>query len=411
MLAKPLVMHSLGVLLWAAGPAMTSGPALPTPQAAADGAPAPASRLVVNVKAAGYGARGNGHTDDTLAIQMAVRAVAGSGGTVVVPAGVYLINPVAQEGAGIRLGSDMTLRLEPGAVLKALPTATSRHVMLLVREVQNVTIQGGTLVGNRNQNTITDLDENGMGVEITHSGHVILEGLVIKDFWADGVYVTGNAQDVTLCRVVASQNRRNGMSVVSVDGMLVQGCTFDHAIGSMEKGHFVNGSGVDLEPNPGQTVANVRFLGCTMAANPSVGLGVGVPMANTGRAFITHVLVDGNTFTGNGFHSGAAGIAMSNTVGHQISNNTVTGSTGDGIYLRNAANQILVTGNTVAGTRGVPKPGDAGNGIMLYLTEGNIIKGNTVTGSAACGIRDADPVGPNQIGPNQLRDNLTAICR
>jgi polygalacturonase len=57
-------------------------------------APAPKSPLVVNVK--DKGAKGDGKTDDTASIQTAIDAVAGAGGTVLVPAGVYMIDAVAK---------------------------------------------------------------------------------------------------------------------------------------------------------------------------------------------------------------------------------------------------------------------------------------------------------------------------
>lgn len=57
------------------------------------------------------GARGDGTTDDTVAIQRALDAcVARGGGTVVVPAGRYAIRP-------IQIGSHTTLDLGPGAIL------------------------------------------------------------------------------------------------------------------------------------------------------------------------------------------------------------------------------------------------------------------------------------------------------
>ncbi len=55
-------------------------------------AEAPASSLVVNVKQ--KGAMGDGQTDDTAAIQAAIDEIAGTGGTVLVPKGTYMVDPV-----------------------------------------------------------------------------------------------------------------------------------------------------------------------------------------------------------------------------------------------------------------------------------------------------------------------------
>ncbi|MBV9646904.1 MAG: hypothetical protein JO043_05530, partial [Candidatus Eremiobacteraeota bacterium] len=63
------------------------------------------SRNVLNVRY--FGARGDGHTDDTAAIAAALEAARKSGGgTVYVPAGVYLIDPPAQP---LYLSSNVTL--------------------------------------------------------------------------------------------------------------------------------------------------------------------------------------------------------------------------------------------------------------------------------------------------------------
>jgi len=55
-------------------------------------APAPQSRLTINVR--DKGAKGDGQADDTAALQRAIDAVGGKGGTVFVPDGTYMINAV-----------------------------------------------------------------------------------------------------------------------------------------------------------------------------------------------------------------------------------------------------------------------------------------------------------------------------
>lgn len=61
-----------------------------------------------------HGARANDDKADTAAIQKAIDACAGTGGTVHVPAGRFLTG-------GLELKSDMTFKLAPGAVLAAIP--------------------------------------------------------------------------------------------------------------------------------------------------------------------------------------------------------------------------------------------------------------------------------------------------
>ena len=56
---------------------------------------APKSPLVVNVR--DKGAKGDGRTDDTEAIQAAIDEVGGTGGTVLVPGGTYMVDAVKKK--------------------------------------------------------------------------------------------------------------------------------------------------------------------------------------------------------------------------------------------------------------------------------------------------------------------------
>ncbi|HXC18127.1 MAG TPA: glycosyl hydrolase family 28-related protein, partial [Holophagaceae bacterium] len=86
-------------------------------------APAPTSSTTVSVKDAAYGAKGDGVTDDTAAIQKAVNAIGGTGGTVTVPDGTYMVNALTS----INLQSNMTFALSSGATLKAITNSASNY--------------------------------------------------------------------------------------------------------------------------------------------------------------------------------------------------------------------------------------------------------------------------------------------
>jgi hypothetical protein len=111
---------------------------------------------VRTVMVSDYGAVADGKTNDSDAFTRAIEAVAGAGGgTVVVPAGEYLLGP-------IRLRSHITLQLEAGALLKASARLedypreagtvwgeSGRPGLITVSDAQDVAIIGrGVIDGN-----------------------------------------------------------------------------------------------------------------------------------------------------------------------------------------------------------------------------------------------------------------------
>src|SRR6476659_8163303 len=109
---------------------------------------APSSPLVVNVK--DKGAKGDGRTDDTDAIQAAIDDVAGTGGTVLVPSGSYMVDAVGKK-RRLALKSDMTLKLDKGAILKAIPNDSRKYAVLSISDVSNVAVVSGTIEGDRSE--------------------------------------------------------------------------------------------------------------------------------------------------------------------------------------------------------------------------------------------------------------------
>jgi hypothetical protein len=187
-----------------------------------------------------HGARGDGKTKDTAAIQAAIDA-AGPGGVVVVPPGEYLSGT-------LRLRNRLTLRLEAGASLKASPddgdfspyeklayksfadreTTDFGFALLQGRGLQHVSIVGpGRIDGNRRsrggpkpialkqcrQITIRDLTlENAPNYNISLLGceHVDIRGITIRNGYSDGI-------DPDCCRHV----RITGCRVESRDDAIV----------------------------------------------------------------------------------------------------------------------------------------------------------------------------------------------
>jgi parallel beta-helix repeat protein len=344
--------------------------------------PTPASSLIANVKKTPFNAKGDGKTDDTAAIQSAINAVAGTGGTVVVPSGTYMVDTHYNGSFGIRLGSKMTFAMASGAVLQAITNDFDGYSILTAGSVDNVTITGGTITGDRSTHTGTT-GEYGMGLYIGNSSNITVAGLLVNECWGDGIYVENRSSNITVTNCVSDHNRRQGLSIVSVDGMTVTGSTFKNTQGTPPE------LGIDVENNRGLIVNNLRVSGCTILNNAGGGVTFGFRDDFVAPTAITNTVFDSNTVISNGTNPYNSSVMAGIFVGHNngsvtISNNNVSNSLGQGINISDRAQDTIVTGNTVTGTRinaGAPV-NQTGGGIYVYNAPGTRVTGNTVTGNA-----------------------------
>jgi parallel beta-helix repeat protein len=294
--------------------------------------------------------------------------VAGSGGTLEFPAGTYMVNAVTS----IQVAGGMTLQLAAGAVLKAIPNAAQNYSILTVGPAEGVNILGGTVQGDYGT-PVTHTGtggEWGMGITLAGARNVLVMGVTARDCWGDGFYVGAGCAGAAFCSVTAVHNRRNGLTLTSADSVTVLNSAFQDSGGTLPE------DGLDIEPNQGETVSQVVIAGCTFSGNAGDGIEDGVDLDLTGSAFVTGVTIEGNTLTGNGAGTLDAlprnGIEISNCSGQTVTGNVVTGTTGNGIQLRDGATGITVTGNTVED--------NSLNGILV-TSGGNAVSANLVSGN------------------------------
>lgn len=242
----------------------------------------PASSLVVNVR--DRGAKGDGKTNDTAAIQRAIDEVAGTGGTVFIPKGVYMVQAV---GKSLKLGSKMTLRLADKATLKVIPNGEKRYYTLRIHEASDVTVMGGTLLGDRKEHT-GKKGEWGMGIHIVRSSRITIAGVTSTRMWGDGFYVV-DGTDIAFCSVAAVNNRRQGLSIISANRLLVTDSVFRDTRGTRPS------AGIDMEPNkPSQKITNVRIERSKFINNAGDGIVVAGHKAVVAKVEIRNNLFDGN---------------------------------------------------------------------------------------------------------------------
>jgi polygalacturonase len=235
-----------------------------------------------------YGAKGDGTSKDTAAVQKAIDdCTAGKGGgTVEVPEGTFVIAPIS-------LKSNMTLHLAKGATLLGSPDIPeypkaifARHptVMPLVGAVnmENITINGeGTIDGNghiwweyvrgvKDAGVLGNDHPRPMGVVFDHSKHIKMEGVTVQNagFWQIVPYY---ADDVTFrnMRILAPRSPNTD----AIDPFSSSNVVIDHVFSSVGDDNVAIKSGEINSPGPDAPSKNITITDCTFENGHGLSIG------------------------------------------------------------------------------------------------------------------------------------------
>ena len=235
-----------------------------------------------------YGAKGDGTTKDTAAVQKAIDdcSAGKGGGTVEVPEGTFVIAPIS-------LKSNMTLHLAKGATLLGspdiaeYPKATfARHptVMPLVGSInaENITINGeGVIDGNghvwweyikgvKDAGVLGNDHPRPMGVVFDHSKHIKMEGVTVQNagFWQIVPYY---ADDVTFrnMRILAPHSPNTD----AIDPFSSSNIVIDHVFSSVGDDNVAIKSGEINSPGPDAPSKNITITDCTFENGHGLSIG------------------------------------------------------------------------------------------------------------------------------------------
>lgn len=208
-----------------------------------------------------YGAYGDNSHDDTDCIQQAVNNLR----DVKIPSGTYLINAEADSKtdttAGIVVPSNTNITLHPDAILKVIPNAVEWYDVFMLYRVDNITIKGGNILGDRDDHTYNGVtDEWGAGIKCIGATNVIIDNIKITDCTGDGIdigdFVAQDFNENIIVQNCTIDNvRRNGISVENADGVKVINSRIVNVNGTAPQ------SAIDLEPN---NIANDKVLNITI---------------------------------------------------------------------------------------------------------------------------------------------------
>ncbi len=233
-----------------------------------------------------YGAKGDGTTKDTAAIQKAIDACAGKGGTVKLSGGTFVSGPIV-------LKSNITLDVEKDATLLGSPDredfpkatfARNPTVQPLVSapNAENVTIMGGgTIDGNghiwweyvrgvKDSGVLGNDHPRPMGIVFDHTKHVRMEDITVQNagFWQIVPYY---ADDLTFrnIKILAPHSPNTD----AIDPFSSSNIVIDHVFSSVGDDNIAIKSGAINSPGPDAPSKNITITDCTFENGHGLSIG------------------------------------------------------------------------------------------------------------------------------------------
>lgn len=214
---------------------------------------------IVNVT--DFGAVGDGITDDTSAVSLAVQQVNINGGCLYFPKGVYKLVQVTSNQKFINIESEKDIVIDfDGSEIILQDNSFAQYNIIYVNNAGHTTIKNGYLTGDRlghDYTTVSSTHEFGYGIFVSKKD-VVIDNMHISQMTGDAIVtkngVSGGLININNCEL--SYCRRQGISVLDSDVVRLSNVKIHH-IGTWDD---ISGaspmSGIDIEAASGTLNVN-----------------------------------------------------------------------------------------------------------------------------------------------------------
>ena len=231
-----------------------------------------------------FGAKGDGTTDDSNAINLALSSKAYN--ISFIKGNTYMVRgyePGQPEGSttglirttGLIIPSNKNVDLSESTI-KCITNSRQNYNIFTIAEKENIILKNGTIIGDRATHTGAT-GEWGYGVAIKSSTNITLDNLKISECWGDGINLNNNGNDsilnknITINNCICDSNRRQGISIENGDIINVINSQFINT--GNNNLYTAPGAGCDVEPGASQNIVkNVLFDNCSFNSNYGAGL-------------------------------------------------------------------------------------------------------------------------------------------
>lgn len=170
----------------------------------------------------------------------------------------------------LKFRSNQEVIFENGVVVEALPGAFQQigTPLFELDKVKNVTLrgEGKVIVRMRKEDyqnpKLYKWSEWRHLLSIAQSENITVRNLTLKSSGGDGIYIRSASQNIVIDKVICDDHYRQGMSIISVDGLKITNSKFMNTSGTPPT------AGLDIEPNKlTDVLRNIVIENCDFIGN------------------------------------------------------------------------------------------------------------------------------------------------
>ncbi|MNH92964.1 hypothetical protein D3C73_455520 [compost metagenome] len=177
--------------------------------------------------------------------------------------------PVMVNDKGLDIQSNQIVLFQTKSKIKLGASNKANYEIIRIKYKKNVQIFSPVIEGDRDIH-LNNKGEWGMGIAIISSSNVFINDLNISKCWGDGLYIGQNGvvnSNIILKYGIIDNNRRNGISVISANGLEISNFIVSNSIGTNPQ------AGLDFEPNSiKEDLKSIKILNSYFFNNKRYGI-------------------------------------------------------------------------------------------------------------------------------------------